>query len=319
MVYINYYPYFRGKKYEILALRDFFVDKGGSNQQIFPIIEPIKKDFKDIIKLLSNIPEGYFLYIIANPSAGDNISTQDIKEIFELGENTSDYLSQDSPDKSKIRYAWDISKDTKVPSWIQNSTLPIAIVNNQGQSVSIEPLANFDKYIVSTDMIWQVQSQILEQNKIIVLQDTFEKKERNAEYADTSEYTFTRFHLFDSYAGYSDYLTIGSAYSSGGFTPRSVAIHWTYYKPDDYSTIYAKSFASERNLEERSGISEKFLESVGKLIRYVNNKQIHKTKSYKELEERYNQDRYPGLGLLKKYSMLNHLDMVSKSLENISD
>lgn len=318
MVYINYYPYFRSKKYEILALRDFFIDKEGSEQRIFPIIEPVKKDFKDIIKLLSDIPEGYFLYILANPSAGDNISTQDIKEIFELGESTNDDLSKNFLDKSKIRYAWDLSKNTKIPGWLQKSTLPIAIVNKM-QNVNIEPSVDFDKYIVSTDMIWQVQSQILEQNKIIVLQDTFEKKERNAEYVDTSEYIFTRFHLFDSYAGYSDYLTIGSVYSSGGFTPRSVAIHWTYYMAGEYSTIYANSFASERNLGERSGIGDKFHEAAGKLIKYFEDKQIYKTTSYVELENRYKEDRYPGLGLLKKYSMLNHLDIVSKSLENIND
>ena len=316
MVNINYYPYFRGERYEISTLRDFFEGKE-SKQQIFPIIEPVRKDFKDIKKLINDIPEDYFIYILANPSVGECVNT-DFRELFNLEKSTVGSWEYFSCDKTKVRYAWNISENENIPAWIQESVFPIAIVD-KNINTNIEDITIFDKYVVSTDMIWQVQSQILEQNKIIVLQDTFKKKERNAEYCDTPEYIFTRFHLFDSYAGYSDYLTIGSTYSNGGFTPRSVAIHWTYCISNKYDTIYAKSFASERNLGERIGIGDKFNEAAGKLINYFKDKQIYKTESYIELKNRYDQDRYPGLGLLKKYSMLNHLDIVSKSLENIND
>ena len=39
-----YYPYLRGRQFELLALRDFAESLQGSASQVFPIIEPVREN-----------------------------------------------------------------------------------------------------------------------------------------------------------------------------------------------------------------------------------------------------------------------------------
>ena len=67
-----YFPYVRGKQYELLALRELIKnDKIGNS--IIPIIEPIKPSSTLITTLESFIEKERFVIVISNPIVGNFI------------------------------------------------------------------------------------------------------------------------------------------------------------------------------------------------------------------------------------------------------
>ena len=66
-----YYPYLRGKQYELIMLREMaeFIEKNS----IHPIIEPVKSDFKAIIRAFDELNKNKVpCTLIVNPKAGQN-------------------------------------------------------------------------------------------------------------------------------------------------------------------------------------------------------------------------------------------------------
>ena len=66
-----YYPYLRGKQFELLALRDF-ADYYGETKLIIPIIEPVKNSFNGMKLAIRKMHEkGIHFNLILNPQCGD--------------------------------------------------------------------------------------------------------------------------------------------------------------------------------------------------------------------------------------------------------
>lgn len=66
-----YYPYLRGKQFELLALREFST-KFKDNKRIIPIIEPVKTQFNGLNAATSTMLEnGMKFALILNPNDGD--------------------------------------------------------------------------------------------------------------------------------------------------------------------------------------------------------------------------------------------------------
>lgn len=64
-----YFPYLRGRQFELIALRDL-VDKGVLSDKIIPIIEPVKLSSTLIKTIESYGKKGKQLGIIVNPKVG---------------------------------------------------------------------------------------------------------------------------------------------------------------------------------------------------------------------------------------------------------
>lgn len=65
-----YYPFLRGKQYELIMLREMAAEISKSG--IVPIIEPVKKNFSSLRKTLDKLVENNCRFIIvSNPSVGE--------------------------------------------------------------------------------------------------------------------------------------------------------------------------------------------------------------------------------------------------------
>ena len=68
-----YYPYLRGKQFELLALREFS-SEFKNYHTIVPIIEPVKKQVNGLnAAALSMIENGMKFAVILNPSDGGSL------------------------------------------------------------------------------------------------------------------------------------------------------------------------------------------------------------------------------------------------------
>jgi len=66
-----YYPYFRGKQFELILLRDYAGLLAENN--IHPIIEPVKENFSSLTKTMESLHDKNALStIIINPQVGES-------------------------------------------------------------------------------------------------------------------------------------------------------------------------------------------------------------------------------------------------------
>lgn len=310
-----YYPYFRGKQYELIALRE--LSSSLTNNYIIPIIEPVKENDSGLKKCIDSLTENNVPFIIiANPKHGDFKNNNHLLLKF-----INDDLHLKSYKKAQIGYL--INNDSGLNHIIEElknfSDRKIALIHygyNDGkalsqrlkaENISIETNIFIDKY---SGKLYQRHFEDLSKNTVLI-RDGF-KKQKNAHYANTSDEEFSELHLtykFEGVSAFGDFLMISDDYSESGGPAYAVAIHLTYFKQD--GIMHVKHFVSER-IDSPVDPAGKFLEALKKLCAEIKNKNslVLKTKAVLEFEKLNADKHFPGLGYIKKLSIKHHLELM---------
>lgn len=295
-----YYPYLRAKGEEINCLV-------GVNQQVFldnttPIIEPIgssKANLSNIKKLATqNIP----FVLIVNPQ----VKALDMESVVE------EYVNSLLLDYDNFSIAYIVHNNT-----------------TQGELNKFSRIKGFEKFLIHKYNYYDVNHinslefdyHVFQNNKVssnyiksivsknkIVLIDGFDRLDRNADYPEDSlfsdiHYNYKKF----GYKAVSDYLTQGDVFSETGGPAYAVAIHLSVAYDKE---IYVHHFISD-NREGNSRTAEKFAEALEHLINFVNNNNITETTAIENYQQLHEDQHFPGLGVNKRYSLMNHIEQVS--------
>ena len=151
-----------------------------------------------------------------------------------------------------------------------------------------------------------------DENTRVELDDYFNAQTKNSDYLHVDESSFSEEHLYykeEGFIGFSDYLSIGEEYSETGFLPYAVAIHLSYAEATT-NKIRVKHFVSNSN-DDQSDIAGKFAEALDKLIAWCDEKGYNSI-AIPIFREYHLNGHFPGLGTLKKLSLMNHIDLVLK-------
>jgi len=309
-----YYPYLRGKQFELLLLRD--------NAQLLatndfhPIIEPVKKDFKALIRALDVLnKENIFYTLIINPKAG----AKPINEIKILEELINDNLNE--CENISLGYILDANtkishlvKILKTYSALNFSLIHYGFANGSEIADSIKNFENIKRHIFIDRFTGKLYQRHLKKEGVlrILLRDGFNAQRKNSLYP-TSEH-FSDLHITypdEGMDGFGDFLIVGDDYTETGGPAYAVAIHLTYLQNDDDMHIY--HFVSDQT-DSPTDPGGKFLEALRKLDNEVrkNNSLIFKSNACKEYLKLYKKKHYPGLGHVKKLSMQHHIELIAK-------
>ncbi|RDC58796.1 sce7725 family protein [Adhaeribacter pallidiroseus] len=309
-----YFPYIRGKQFELIALREIRDILAGNNTKVSPIIEPVKNSptLKKVLSELSR--EEINFNVIINPVVGDLIgSSAGIMELLDKELNGySNYQMAIIIDESKdVRFYRDLVRDHKLScsgvTLIHNSVNDnikniLTIIEDKSELPIINNIINSGKtnrrYYRNFDSA-----------TLVTLDDFFCCQQKNSDYLPIGESQFSEEHLFyknDGYKGFSDFLTIGDNYSDGGFLPFAIAIHLSY--ADSTKKIRVKHFVSDSNMDT-SDIGGKFEEALNKLIYWSKTSSLN-TRAIEEFKELHSNGHFPGLGSVKKLSVMNHIELV---------
>lgn len=313
-----YFPYLRGKQFELLALRDFATGSQ-SKDNVIPIIEPVKQQFGGLNTAISTFLEkGLQFAIILNPKDGDFKHPNVNNDI--LGSLTSIAGTNDCWIPAYI-YKHNASK--LLNHIAQNNLHQVMIILPNGADVNDEEFMDFLRnervtYIVNgNNGNRSTRARLLRLNKqLISLEDRFNNKARNVDYTDPDDEFFSddfAYYKADGLYGFSDYTALPKDFTEGGMMPYAIAIHLTYQKADDQ--IFVHHFVSDNNFNQ-SNIRGKFHEAAIKIAPFFGNKIAH-TSAVDELIVKANkEDGYPGLGYIKKLSILNHLELINGILSD---
>lgn len=311
-----YFPYLRGRQYELLALRELICNDL-LGQYVIPIIEPVKLS-ATLVKTISEfIKKGRVSSVIINPSVGS--------------------FNSDMKDTEKDSYKTDflelLKNDLILKAHImkENSSKQLKVFEDQGIKKSEWLIINNDRDNLSTyekefDTIYPkfvlIPDESAFRRKVkrhrVLLDDKFIKQSRNVDYINNSDESFSDDHLYykdDGFEGFADYSVVGNEYQESGFLPYAIAIHIVYFAED--KSLRIKHFVSDSN-DDNSNPAKKFYEAVQKLAKWYEKNPVDLTSGLKTLLEHYEQKSYPGLGSVKKLSIMHHLELMGKYLDEVN-
>lgn len=316
-----YFPYLRGRQYELLALRELATnDLLGAH--VIPIIEPVKLSPTLVNTMADFIRVNHPVSVIRNPSVGAFMS------------DWKDARDETKEAGYRQRFTNQYENPTIIKSLIiQRNAIPL-LEYWMNQGISKEELlvisANRDylniyeslfgstipRYVLMPDE--SAFRRKVRHHKVL-LDDKFEKQDRNADYQNIDDEFFSDDHLYykeDGFVGFSDYSVVGNEYLEAGFAPYAVAIHIVYFAEDQ--SLRIKHFVSDSN-EDINNPALKFYQAVSKLAMWYNSdpNPVELTAGLKIFLQHYEQQSYPGLGTVKKLSIMHHLELMGKYLNEV--
>jgi hypothetical protein len=309
-----YFPYLRCKQFELLALNEMSSIIGQS-KAVSPILEPVKKSTNSFIRTLENLKNNEVNFtIIINPIYGEFISnTSGI--ISMINQNLSNY--NNFKIGIIINQFTNLDFITSQLSQIEPNR-PLTLIHKERVN-DIEALSqwvnnyNLKYNLYSENFPVRRYRDIITGGTKVLLDDKFKPQVKNADYLNAPDEFFSDDHLYyeeDGYVGFGDFLTIGDDYAETGWLPYAIAIHLTYRKDND--TIWIRHFVSDSN-SDTTDVAGKFGEALDKLVGFLNEQDIN-TKAANEFRTLHNTQHYPGLGSLKKLSIMNHIEIVNDYL-----
>lgn len=316
-----YFPYLRGRQYELLALREL-ANNNLLGDYVIPIIEPVKLSPTLVNTMADFIKMNHPVSVIRNPAVGTFMSDwQDVQEeTKEAG--------------YKQRFTDQYENPTIIKSLIMQRNAKSLLKHWDKQGVNKE-----DLLVINTDRDYLdlyeaafgeivprfalMPDESVFRRKVrhhkVLLDDKFEKQERNADYQDIDDEFFSDDHLYykeDGFIGFSDYSVVGNEYLEAGFAPYAVAIHIVYFANN--GSLRVKHFVSDSN-EDITNPALKFYEAVSKLAEWYNTDPhpVQLTEGLKVFLQHYEQQSYPGLGTVKKLSLMHHLELMGRYLSEV--
>lgn len=300
-----YFPFLRGRQFELLALRELLEnDLIGDN--IIPIIEPVRlsSSLLKTVELFNK--KNHQLVFVQNPSVGAYPVSMEGEKPNQLYEN--------------LEIALD--KDNVIKAYIFQDNNEIVVNDMQNSIAIIDSVDDISSYLEAWKKEKPLYTLIPDRRSIkrnvkgekIILEDSFIKQKRNVDYKNNTDEFFSDWHREyreEGYSGFSDYSIVGSEYSESGFAPKAVAIHIVYLSHEDDLRVH--HFVSENNIDSKD-TAGKFGEAVAKIKQWCTEHKIQETRGLRAFYDYCDTGRYPGLGVVKKCSIMHHLELMSKRL-----
>lgn len=308
-----YFPILRGKQFELIALKEFAQQCGNS---IVPVIEAVKKDTKGLKNTCEILMQNNAAFsVIVNPNVGDIQQPSALISFI-----TANALNNYPNFILGIRCISEAQTDGVLQLLAEHGLAGHSIclihdnILDEGYMASV--IASYDvryNFLNINSSRFRRYRRLFMDNTLVSMEDPFALKQRNADYLEVEDEFFSVEYLNfrqDGIAGFSDYLTIGFPFNEGGFLPYAVAIHLTYLHHDE--TIRIRHFVSNSN-EDYSDVPGKFAEALQKLVDFLRTSTLN-TVASREFKEMHDRGHYPGLGTIKKLSILNHMELIHQLL-----
>lgn len=306
-----YFPYLRGRQFELIAVREL-VERRLIGNKIFPIIEPLKPT-STLVRTLETMKQYEQKYaLVMNPEVGEFvIKLKEQKN--EHNQIADDIVKQANSDC--VTKAYLMNKYTRKLLQRRSDLEDLMIIHSNEDFVE-QHLQLYSGFEPKFTLVQGNRQLIRKSEKSkVIFGDKFLKAQRNVDYLKVQDQFFSEEHLYfseDGYQGFSDYSIVGGSFVEAGFAPLAVAIHIVYF--DKELKLRVRHFVSDSN-DDINDPAGKFGEALKKLVDWVEKEEPVITYGLKKFIECYDLGKYPGLGTVKKFSIMHHLELMNKYLE----
>ncbi|WP_431293511.1 sce7725 family protein [Pedobacter sp. P26] len=292
-----YFPFLRGKQFEIEALLEV-PSRVYSNT--LPIIEPVNLPRRKLYKSLAdnNIP----FILITNPfhPAGNRVITSEIQVLVDTDLSGYQGLSLGFIIDNRF------SVNELANFFANNSNLDKVIIFNYNpliaDLIAIQNVisANRTAYIVFDEKKtnYTTRNAFSSYSNLILLTDGFQRELRNADYPPASTFdSYFASWATSGWAGIGDYATIGDHFNLGGGQVYVVTLHVTIQTTGG---LEVRHFSSTFNPTVQGFSAQKFAEANSQLVTspYTLSLLSSGLDIYRDLDAR---NHNPQLGVAKKH------------------
>ncbi|KRL93489.1 sce7725 family protein [Levilactobacillus hammesii] len=293
-----YFPYFRGRQYDLQAL------KAIAQQQILPaniipIIEPVR-DIRGLPQTVAAfVDHAQPVVVIANPTVSDYALTQ--QKLYDWRP------FRDNP----ALIVGHILTPTLIPDELTapngHQTLLVARQYDELKAAQQAGWLTAPNYLLVPP---EARIRQLLQRPTVSLFDHAWFPEHDRSYADITDGFFSDDWALTThdYSGYSDYTISGGHYSEHGYPARAVTLHLTYFRGEQ---LRIHRFVSTDRSDYKHP-KEKFFQAVAQLAAWLPQQPLStQTPAAKQLAAYHEQQHFPGLGVVKRLSLEHHLQVMA--------
>ncbi|GGC90192.1 sce7725 family protein [Enterococcus wangshanyuanii] len=284
-----YYPYFRGKQFDLLALTTLLTNQRLS-KNIVPIIDPVKNS-ATLKKFLVEIKKKQHpFFMIQNPQAGDFLTL--------TGAN---YLNLLSVPKASII-------DQPIETFPNNAQLFIA--------ERAAPVLESDWQSNQIPVLLPEEFRLLQkvQGPKILSQDVYTRLPRAEFYQECPDELFSTAHLTfhkRGFIGFSDFSIDSRIYYEQSYPSKYLSLHLVYFEKE---VLRIHHFLSTN---EELSQKEQFFDLMEQLILWKETLCGEETTlGFTLLLEAFSADKFPGMGVMRKAAVMHHLELMSRYLDS---
>jgi hypothetical protein len=307
-----YYPYFRGKQFELLTIRETAPILAASKFQ--PIIEPVREGLSALQKTLKAVVDAKGkAIVIVNPYHGD---------LSGASEPLTELLRQEFSETQNVSAGILLGPDTKLKDALElyeqhgahNPSLihfgfnsPKSLVEHLKIPMQKQSHVFYEKHC------GKLYQKHFSGAKRVLLRDGFKRKERNKDYPHVEHFSDLHATFLDeAMNGFGDFLIVGDGYTESGGPAFTVAIHLTFIDHEKDESMFIYHFKSERQ-DTPKDPAGKFAEALAMMMKTLNSKnsKVLETDAVSEFRLLHGQGHFPGLGHIKKLSMNHHIETLA--------
>ncbi len=312
----KYFPFLRGRRTELTAVRELAEDIARS-KSIIPIIEPVNSTESTTKSLTTLVGASMPFLFICNPIHGDyyndrvglrrDLITPNLRNY----DNWTPALYLDTETRiNELRGFLKVYGD-------QRPALIYYGVPRQQSVLDLISSNNFSWHVfIGTNAPRQYMNAV-DQSKLVRVRDEFVKAYRNADYPSMDFFTD-----MNTLAGnpnkihFGDFSIVGDHFSPTGGAAHAVALHHMHYD-ESSSALYVSHFISDhtQSSAQRPG---KTLEALSKLVRSLRTLKPNDTSSCEQYRQLHNQQQARSLEMMKRMAIKHHLEiMLDGGLSNL--
>jgi hypothetical protein len=306
-----YYPYFRGKQYELITIREMAPLL--KEADFCPIIEPVRESLNGLRKALDAVGKADAnAILIVNPHHGDlSGESETLTEL--LGEEClsipgvlAGILLKPKMSVDEVLACYKTHR-VHSPAFIHAGfTEAKALAEKISLPVEDQQHIFFDR---SCGKLYQRH---FKGSHRVLLKDGFQRM-RNRDYERLEAFSDLHATFKDEgMDGFGDFLIVGDEYSESGGPAYAVVIHLTFIDPDQDDSMWIYHFKSRRQ-DTPQDPAGKFAEALDSMMRVIDSpkSKILETSAVKEFRVLHKQRHFPGLGYVKKLSMNHHIETLA--------
>lgn len=306
-----YFPYFRGKQFELSSIRETADVLAGAN--FVPIVEPVRQALGGVARAIdAMLLSGGQAIVIVNPRHGD---------FKEDGATIEDMLQEHSSNDAispAVLLRSETEPSVAVAMVGRFAERPLTVIHDGFTDAPLIAGVLAKRGLPTRNVFVEEQANMLYRRRFmgserVLVRDGFERK-KNADYARLDNFS----DLHATFAsdlgmnGFGDFLTVGDYYSEAGGPAYAVAIHLTFIDPalDDAMMIY--HFVSDTN-DTPTDPAGKFAQALAKLMYVLDSgsSNLVETSAVQEFRSLFERGHFPGLGYIKKLSIKHHIETLA--------
>ncbi|EGR2187610.1 TPA: sce7725 family protein [Vibrio parahaemolyticus] len=305
-----YYPYLRGKRHELSALRR--TASVLDPTKVRPIIEPVKTQTSVLERTISELnSNNQTPIVVVNPLEGQLTGSTAILNLLQSGNlNFLPCIAFSHQNmQSAINLATQFCDDNvDFATYFKDEPVTnVSAITSRAQVNAVFATQNTTSQFLAS------------MPQLVKLQDCFAARGRNADYP-LHPYNFTDAHLtyvnMPNAIGFGDYQIVGEQYTENGGPARAVALHITYVNTSFNDHMFIKHCVSTLDSGTTSNTANKFLQALNELMNFANQTPDidQTTVGFVGLSNYHRTQHYPNLGPAKECSIMHHIESIGNYL-----